>query len=443
MKYYLLKMIVNGVKNIDKSIELLFYRKTLTRNFDPSGYNVKAIYGANGAGKTALIYAAEIYKKFVLNKDYLALYNSNSSLLNLINQTTKQMSIEMEYAVLSDNYVVEHIFSHGFSLVNVNGRYQIKNEELRELTGLRLNDDSKWKTIYKVIDGELIDNEDSLLVEISKNVLFDRSVVSNVVFYQSKNNKLENILFNKILYTYYFAQNITVLLNSIDKNYINYNYITKQVETLSKYRKEMEKTVFAQLLLDQSLLNNDEIPVEKSNYESFEKWVKKLCIFLQVFKTNLKDLEIKKEEKGEEYNCNIIFLYNDGKKIARQYESAGIKKLMNIYFALCNIEYGGIVFIDEFDANIHDVVLLKIVDYVRQYTKGQFVFSTHNLGPMEVLQKDKCSIDFLSDDSRITSWRKIGNCSAASVYRKGLIKYSPFNIEAFSFLGVFGDGSDK
>ena len=86
---------------------------------------------------------------------------------------------------------------------------------------------------------------------------------------------------------------------------------------------------------------------------------------------------------------------------------------------------------------------VKLVEYAQNYAEGQFVFSTHNLGPMDVLQKAKCSIDFISNDSHLVPWVKMGNCSAANVYTKGLIKYSPFNIEAFDFLGVFGNESNK
>ena len=74
------------------------------------------------------------------------------------------------------------------------------------------------------------------------------------------------------------------------------------------------------------------------------------------------------------------------------------------------------------------------------YAQGQFVFTTHNLGPMDVLKTANNSIDFLSTDSRLVSWTKNGHYTPASQYSKGLIKYSPFNIEPFNFLGVFGDG---
>ena len=75
-----------------------------------------------------------------------------------------------------------------------------------------------------------------------------------------------------------------------------------------------------------------------------------------------------------------------------------------MYSALCNVEHGNIVFIDDFDAKIHDVLLVKLVEYVMNYAEGQLVFTTHNLTPMDVLQKAKHLIDCLSPDSRITSW---------------------------------------
>ena len=82
---------------------------------------------------------------------------------------------------------------------------------------------------------------------------------------------------------------------------------------------------------------------------------------------------------------------------------------------------------------------MKIVEYILNYSKGQFIFTIHNMAPMDLLQYKKHGIDFLSPDSRIVPWAKNGNYKAASLYRQGFIEYSPFNIEAFSFLGKFGD----
>ena len=54
MKFFLLRMKVNGIKSIDKEVQLDFYKGTLSKKFDASNSHVKAIYGPNGAGKTAL-----------------------------------------------------------------------------------------------------------------------------------------------------------------------------------------------------------------------------------------------------------------------------------------------------------------------------------------------------------------------------------------------------
>ena len=58
MKFFLLRMKVNGIKSIDKEVQLDFYKGTLSKKFDASNSHVKAIYGPNGAGKTAVVYAA-------------------------------------------------------------------------------------------------------------------------------------------------------------------------------------------------------------------------------------------------------------------------------------------------------------------------------------------------------------------------------------------------
>ena len=62
-----------------------------------------------------------------------------------------------------------------------------------------------------------------------------------------------------------------------------------------------------------------------------------------------------------------------------------------------------------------------------------------NSASQHVLSKRKHSIDFLSDNSEIISWKKKGNYSVINLYRNGMIDNSPFNIEHFDFLGLFED----
>ena len=132
----------------------------------------------------------------------------------------------------------------------------------------------------------------------------------------------------------------------------------------------------------------------------------------------------------------------DSYKIHAEYESTGIKKLVRLFAYLNEMVRGGIVFIDEFDSNLHDVYLCALLEYLMEYGKGQLCFTTHNVGSMDVLKQRKKSIDFLSEDHKIYPWTKSGNYSPSRLYRNGMIEGSPFHIDSIDFISVFGSGEE-
>ena len=68
---YLLNMTVSGIKSIKKEICLDFYKKTIDKKFDPNKYRIKAIYGENGCGKSAIITAVKIFQDLMIKDNYL------------------------------------------------------------------------------------------------------------------------------------------------------------------------------------------------------------------------------------------------------------------------------------------------------------------------------------------------------------------------------------
>ena len=446
MIFFLLRMKVNGIKSIDKEVQLDFFKGTLSKKFDASNSHVKAIYGPNGAGKTALVYAAEIYKNLVMNSDYLAMSNATGVLDNLINQKSKQFVIEMYFAVLNKEQELDGVYRHKIVLEKVLDRYLITEEHLCKLQGLQLNNQNKYSSIFWTKNGAIIEfpqeGESEKIKNATMNLLDKQSFVTIFIkhIFGDKGIILGNKLDVAVLYSLMFAFSITILMQDSDKNYINFSSVTSQLEAIQSQKKKLnDDSIFLNLLRENRIPQRQTEQVPKKDFEKFEKYINNLSSFIKVFKDDFETIEIKKDENGDNYECEIILIYNDGKRINKKCESTGIKKIIEMYAALCNVENGNIVFIDEFDANIHDVLLVKLVEYVMNYAEGQLIFTTHNLAPMDVLQKAKHSIDFLSPDSRITSWTSNGNYTAASLYRKGLIEYSPFNIEPFSFIGVFGD----
>lgn len=447
MKFFLLKMYLSGIKNIQNEIEINFYNSTLKRNFDASNSHVKAIYGSNGAGKTGIMYAVDIYKNLVLDPKYLTVCNANGSLNFLVNQNTQEFKINMVYVYVVKNDT-NKVFSHSFSVKKINNEFKIVEEKLSELSGLNLNNVEKYSTIFKTIDGEIVElHKKCKYVEGLKmntmNLLSSQSflcaaLLPHIINKDLKNTKIDKELVNRMLLLFFFVSSLTVVLQNSDR-FIDYSDVLEQFNDLmTQHIVKDNEDIALNSFSNKNLSYLDKQRVLKNKFEEHEKYIHNLSLFIKVFNNDVKDIEIKKDENGDYYECENIMVYKN-KKISEQYESTGVKKLIKLYSALCDLDKGNIVFIDEFDANIHDVLLEKLVQYVMQYSKGQLVFTTHNLGPMDVLQSAKNSIDFLSSDSRIVSWTKNGNYTASSQYKKGLIKYSPFNIEPFSFLGVFGD----
>ena len=122
-------------------------------------------------------------------------------------------------------------------------------------------------------------------------------------------------------------------------------------------------------------------------------------------------------------------------------EAATIKSIKEL-FKKARENAPSIVFIDEFDSNLHDVYLCALLEYLMEYGEGQLCFTTHNVGPMDILKQRKKSIDFLSENHRIYSWKTNGNYSPSRLYRNGMIEGSPFNVDSIDFIGVFGSGGE-
>ncbi len=438
MKYFLLKMDTYGMKSIDKKLEISFYKKTLKKEFSYEKSHVKGIYGSNGAGKTAIAYAMDIYKSVIVDKNAVALLHTGEKFENYINQDLNEFYVCMTFAVLDDKNIINDILSHSIKIAKVNNEYKIIEECLKKFTTLKYQETDKHKVIFHSKNNEIVDCDNTIkeeLVNKTMNILNTQSVV-NTLSFQLNNDVFTNIK-DCIVNTIYFALNITIVMQYSDTNNIHLNAISNALKTLKVFEDKLSKEDFTLLMLYNSITADRKYTINKDRFNEYEVFINNLTKFIKVFKDNLVDIEIKTDEAQDNYECENIFVYNN-RRVAEKFESTGIKKLTEIYFALCNIEKGHIVFIDEFDANVHDVLLMKLIEYIAEYTEGQFIFTTHNAGPMDYLSSLDFSLDFLSSDSELVSWKKNGNYKPSSLYRKGLIDKSPFNIEPFSFLGSFG-----
>ena len=189
-------------------------------------------------------------------------------------------------------------------------------------------------------------------------------------------------------------------------------------------------------------LRSNQVMVPKKIYKYYQKEVKQLQDFIKIFKNDLEEIVIDRKEDENFYICNLVMKYNDY-NISAEFESTGIKKLIRLFVYLKDMVSGGIVFIDELDSNLHDVYLCALLEYLMNYGEGQLCFTTHNIGPMDVLKQNKQSIEFLSMNHKIYSWKKNGHYLPSKLYKEGMIEGSPFNIDAIDFIGIIDSNEEE
>lgn len=433
MAVYLLQMKVNGIKNIYKEIVLNFYNKTLKQEFELNDSNIKSIYGPNGSGKSGLINAVDIYRKLVINENFLSDSSTTKLLDEMVNKRNNRFSMEMSFLLYDENDGSKSdVYTHRVELEkDISGYFKIVYEKIMVTKG-NFFDETKSKVVIEVKNGVVINTGHSdLYGEIEKyvlNLLEKRSIV-NILWERypelKSGEKLAGYV-SALMMPMILSIGMDVIVNESDTHY---DYLIKQkVVDFPNF--------FKNLVYSKTRIRKETDVIHKEDFNEYKDNILRLEKFIKIFKPDLQSIEVDSKEDSDILLCEKYFCY-DGYRVHSEFESTGIKKLIELFNAFCNVTNGKIVFIDELDANLHDVYLCKLIEYFSMYAKGQLCFTTHNLTPMEVLKKRNYSIDFLSDESTLTSWKKNGNSSVAKYYREGMIQNSPFNIEAFDFIGLF------
>lgn len=442
--FYLLNIRTSGIKNIKEEIKIDFYKKTVDKNFDPDKYRIKAIYGENGSGKSAIVTAVKIFQELILGDNYLNESKTQEFLNEIINKETKNFHFSCEFIVDAAGSRV--IYNYSVRLVK-NGKdlYEIQSEELSWKNGNYAN--KNYRKIFDSKNGELLyidcsDTQRKFLNKRTLNLLSSHSLIHLYIINRGKpdyipnENETDKQLFVHILLCLTLVVITSVYLGDEDQHELY--FLRKKLIDNNLDNQALQNGLFEYGELANAFSSVNERYVDKDRFENYKNKVTRLTDFLKIFKPNLVSIEIDAKDRGDQYECDLNLNYGDY-SINREFESTGIKKLIRLFDCFVAASTTGIVFVDEMDSNLNDVYLCRLIEYFMYYGKGQLCFTTHNLDPMSILKENKNSIDFLSSDNHIVSWTSKGNASPESYYKNGMIKDSPFNIDATDFVGIFGE----
>lgn len=434
--FYLLNIKINGIKNIEKEIAINFYKKNIDKNFSHEGYNVKAIYGENGSGKTAIVTAIDLLKNLVVEQDYLT-DNSNQKYLDeIINKKIQEFSCVCEFLVKNEKL---QVFKYAVTLKkNLSDKYVIVYESLET----RARTGKNYNCIFEINNGELTtincnkDNEE-IIKSKTANLLDKVTFVANS--YSLRSVMIDDPTINCSMIMLLFGLSTYCYLDKTDKH--DMYFLSKTLKELEKDDAQIGKLVASVIFNIDKFTGVRDKRVHKDDFEKYQRKVKQLEAFLKLYKPNLEKIIIDRKENRDYYECSLILNYGSY-SVDKEFESTGIKRLIDLFDFLNYAAEGDIVFIDEMDANINDIYLCKLVEFFMEYGEGQLCFTTHNTSPMKSLKTNKNSIDFLSNDNRIIPWKTNGNYAPESLYRAGMIQYLPFNIESTDFVGILGGEND-
>ena len=181
MKVFMLSFKVNGIKNIEKEIEINFYNKTLKR-FNPCGSNVKGIFGPNGIGKTSIIKGMDILRKISLNDNYLTNDFNIIILDKIINKKIEKANIEVEFLVIENKEKYRYVHSITIARTSVK-EIKISVEKIGK------KDPNTGQVVGEILIENGIIKNDSLhkddlkneIMDITKNLLEKAIVVQNCI----------------------------------------------------------------------------------------------------------------------------------------------------------------------------------------------------------------------------------------------------------------------
>lgn len=111
--------------------------------------------------------------------------------------------------------------------------------------------------------------------------------------------------------------------------------------------------------------------------------------FTQLFTSvdlSVRKIFYKKEFHDDEIYYKLIeekYIAGNYRRIDFERESAGNCQLLNISCYLLTACMGGVVILDEAEANIHDLLFQKLLEEMRPILKGQVIMTTHNTMLME------------------------------------------------------------
>lgn len=127
----------------------------------------------------------------------------------------------------------------------------------------------------------------------------------------------------------------------------------------------------------------------KDLHSSIDKISSVLTQLVPGLSIGIKEISKTLDKDGDAADISMLTAYRDGKELPLRDESDGVRKIISVLSLIIAAfnEQSVTVAIDEFDAGIFEYLLGEILQSMEKSGKGQFIFTSHNLRPLEIINK--------------------------------------------------------
>ena len=370
--------------------------------------DILGVYGQNGSGKTSLIEALSILEILMSGNSVPDVYadcvsiDKDSSMLaftfdmqyNSGEIRELEYSFHMKKAKLSEDEIQERYkdLPESFPIPRDGYKVCIYDEVIK----LSWEEEGKRRIKQPIIDTSTVDmpfgstpklksfvgREKSLVLELgyAKKTASDKSrsfIFSRETLQIFKNSGMYSVYFQVLLEMRYFASLFFFVIDTKSSGFIRLNFALPIYTRAGMMTFDVSKP--------ESFLNEE--------YDYFNEYLIELSTVLSQLVPGLRigfkkvsDAIIKEGKTG----CIAeLMAYRDGIELPLRDESDGVRKIISI-LSLLVAAYNDQSFtlaIDELDAGVFEYLLGEILQTFEESGKGQLIFTSHNLRPLEVINK--------------------------------------------------------